>query len=293
MIHEPFDSTYWKSFFSPARFRESTRMVISPPEMLSGSYDIAVLEQFRDLTYAHVPGVKRVPTDLFIWYRGEPQQRAVTKIGGLPYRAADILWPVGPSGIALTFVAQICFLDSLSIVPPLPGDILLIFTEPVRYRERGGTEIIYEFLGEDEEDSYLFFEWVSLTTHPLVSAQDVPQSGLRFMPCYGALHHTWDYPEIDGFAYPEIIDFIPPIGIATKIGGICPKGDNEVYETNGYFCSLSSLDNNISLPFPFLNVPEPITYEEWKRSDRLLVGDVWSINFFLNDDGTIRWRIHV
>lgn len=50
---------------------------------ITGPCDIAALEQLRDLSYAHLPDIKRVPTDIFIWSFGETDQRMVTKIGGL------------------------------------------------------------------------------------------------------------------------------------------------------------------------------------------------------------------
>ncbi len=68
-------------------------------------------------------------------------------------------------------------------------------------------------------DSFLLFEWTSLITLPLVTQQDIPETGLHIMPCYGSIHHSWDYPYVDGFAYPDIAEYIPPVLEATKIGG--------------------------------------------------------------------------
>jgi len=290
MIHERLDIVRWKSFFSIPRLRQAAGGKTPEACILSGPYDIAVLEQLREASYARLPGIERVPADVFVWSRGESDQRAVTKIGGLPYRIAEKLWPVAPSGTVMTFVAQICFADSRDIVPSLPGDNLLIFTEAKNWGDEA--EPLYDFMGESEEDSFLLFEWTSLTTLPLVTRQDIPVTGLQILPCYGSIHRSWDYPQIDGFAYPDIAQHIPPVFEATKIGGICPRQDEEYHGTEGYFCSLSSLDNEIHQPFPFLNVPEAISWEEWQHSNPLRIGDVGLINLFLHPDGSVRWTFH-
>jgi Domain of unknown function (DUF1963) len=134
MIHDRLDIDHWKSVFSLARLREAARQqgkrMEMPGDTVTGPYEIAVLEQLRESSYANLPDIERVPTDVFIWSRGEPPHREVTKVGGLPYREAGKPWPMAPSGTPMNFVAQFCFADSCDIVPnALPGDILLFFAE--------------------------------------------------------------------------------------------------------------------------------------------------------------------
>ncbi|HLG61136.1 MAG TPA: DUF1963 domain-containing protein [Ktedonosporobacter sp.] len=292
MIHERLDLSYWKNVCSLQRLRDASGGKIPALGGMTGPCDIAALEQLRDLTYAHLPAIKRVPTDIFLWSLGETDQRMVTRIGGLPYRAAHAPWPVSPSGVPLTFVAQICFADSRDLVPKLPGDILLIFTEA---RNWGSADKpLYDFMGEDEDDSYLLFEWVMFHDFPLVTHQHVPETGLHITPCYGTIHRTWDYAQVDGFAYRELAESIPPVINATKIGGICPWSDYYwvLYieeEHRDYLCSVRSLDHEHNWPFPFLNVPRETDLHEWYP---LTIGDVGLINLFLQQDGTIRWRFH-
>ena len=97
---------------------------------------------------------------------------------------------------------------------------------------------------------------------------------------------------MDGFAYPDIAEYIPPIIEATKIGGICPRLDYEYDGPGTYLCSLRSLTNEIYRPFPFLNVPVPIDWDEWSHSTPLMIGDAGLINLFRKDDGTLRWTFH-
>ncbi|MBO0791472.1 MAG: DUF1963 domain-containing protein [Ktedonobacteraceae bacterium] len=311
MIHERLNIDYWKQQFSLPRLSENMGVLRPGVRGVSGPLDMAVLEQVRDASYAREPGIERVPTDIFIWSRGEPDQRAMTKVGGLPYRAAEAPWPLAPCGTPLTFVAQICFADSHDIIPALPGDILLLFAEAKNWGS--GENPHYNFLFAeaknwdseedlllevyDEKDSYLWFEWVSLGEFPLVSRELLPETSWQILPCYGTIHRSWDYPHVNGFAYQEITEHIPPVIEATKIGGICPWSEIDwtgysEEETEGYLCSLRSLDNEIRCPFPFLNVPEPINGDEWKHSQPLNIGDGGIINFFLKPDKTLRWRFH-
>lgn len=292
MIHERLDLSYWKNVCSLQRLRDASGEEIQVLSAVTGPCDIAALEQLRDLTYAHLPAIKRVPTDIFLWSLGETDQRMVTRIGGLPYRAAHVPWPVSPSGVPLTFVAQICFADSRDLVPKLPGDILLIFTEAINW----GTieEPLYDFMGNDEDDSYLLFEWVMFHDFPLVTHQHVPETGLHITPCYGTIHRTYDYVQVDEFADPDQEEDVPLVINATKIGGICPWSNYDwvLYteeERRDYLCSVRSLDHEPRWPFPFLNVP---SYDDLPAYDPLKIGDVGLINLFLQQEGTVRWRFH-
>lgn len=291
MIHEPFEIEGWMSTFNLDRLGEEARGLPSSmqPEagLISGPYDIAVLEQQRAEAFAHSLGVTHVPTDVFIWGIGDSIRREVTKIGGLPYREKRKPWPKGASGLPLTFVGQISFVDSYDLTPSLPGDILLIFAET--HEKRPGE---YEELLDDGP----FFEWTTLDVTPVVTQVDIPEIQAEIMPCYGAIYRTWDYPEIDAFAYPWIAEHIPPIVEATKIGGICPwysewLAAGEVLPGT-FLCSLSSVAPEIHKPFPFINKEQPITWEAWQKSHPLMIGDVGILEVFLAVDGTLRWATH-
>jgi len=280
MIHQQLNMAHWKALFPLTRLRQEAGGKTPEACIITGPYDIAVLEQLREATYANLPGVERIPTDLFVWSRGEPEERAVTKIGGLPYRVVGKPWPVTPSGTAMTFVAQISFVDSRDITPSLPGDILLLFAEAQAwdYGEIDATDIS--------------LEWTSLSTLPLITSQDIPETGWDILLCFGAIHRTWDYPSVDGFAYPEVTQHIPPVFEATKIGGACPWLDEEEETEGTFLCTLSSIHPEIYQPYPFLNVPEPISWDEWSQSKPLMIGDVGLMNFFLRGDGSLRWTMH-
>ncbi|HEU5375198.1 MAG TPA: hypothetical protein VFV38_07155 [Ktedonobacteraceae bacterium] len=204
-------------------------------------------------------------------------------------------WPVAPSGVPLTFAAQICFADSHEIIPVLPGDMLLIFTEAINWGSKESP--LYDFMRGNESDSYVLFEWVSFRHRALVTSQQIPETGLHIMPCYSTIHRTWDYPHIDEFAYPDLAENIPGVIEATKIGGICPGSevpwsDYTEDETSEYLCSLVSISHEMYWPYPFLNVPEESDWLDWSSGEPLKIGDVGFMNLFFQQDGTIRWRLH-
>jgi uncharacterized protein DUF1963 len=296
MIHERLDIAHWSSYFSLERLREEARG--QPAHMqpnaciISGPYDIAVLEQLRAEAYVNEPGITRIPTDVFVWSRGEPENRAVTKIGGLPYWPAGKPWPVAPSGRPMAFVAQFCFADSRDIVPPLPGDLLLVFAQ-VEEWQRGKYDIAW---GTDDT---LAFEWASFGDAPLVTMDEVPRTDWHLLSTYGAIYRTWDYPSVDQFAYGEIAEDIPGVWEATKIGGVDPWTDDENLDRlhisgesapGTYICTLGSVMPQIHKPYPLLNHPEPIDYLEWRREGALMIGDVGLVNFYLDGSGKVYWR---
>ena len=294
MLHEQLDITHWKQVFSVARMRAEGQ---KPHDFnITGPRNIAVIEQLREEAFATLPHIERVPTDIFILNRGEPAQRAVTKISGVPYRAAGKPWPMAPSGTPMNFVAQFCFADSHDLFPALPADLLLVFIEGkeirVRHRRPGwNSNVIYEFMWGygDQRDSAVAFEWVSLGNIPLITQEEMPETPWNITPCYGTIYRTWDYPTADGFAYPDIAERIATTLEAMKIGGCYPSPWIAQDHLGIYLCTLNSVFLR-SDTYPFLNEPEPISAEEWRnRYSPLKIGDMGLMNIFLAADGNIRW----
>lgn len=303
MIHERLDIARWKSAYPLHRLRQEGSVL--EVDMISTPDDIALLEQLRDATYGNLPGVDRVPTDIFVWQPGEPEHREVTKIGGLPYRESGKPWPTAPAGVPMNFVAQICFADSRDIVPPLRGDILLMFAAG-EWTFNGKT--YYDLRWYDG----LAFEWGALGDFALMTPNELPKTPWPVMPCYGAIHRTWDYLNVDGSAYRELALDIPSITEATKIGGIGPwiherdycwfGRDGDVPGT--YFCTLSSVSPKVFGPLPapedygLAGLEEPrsgatrLEERETSCSRALMIADVGLLNFFLDSSGNVRWTGH-
>ncbi|HEY7152968.1 MAG TPA: DUF1963 domain-containing protein [Gemmataceae bacterium] len=123
-------------------------------------------------------GLYRLPNDVregseqcdVVWFvDGEPIDRCVTKIGGLPYRPARLAWPTAVDGTPLSFLAQICFAASRDLIGDLPGDVLLVFMPD----EPGGIS------------ADLYFEWFPLGLKHLIGSEMVSDAVSPFAPYYG------------------------------------------------------------------------------------------------------------
>jgi Domain of unknown function (DUF1963) len=305
MIHERLDHlSAGGEPFPETDDEESEIGLLSRPE------EVAMLERLRARAYARLPNLTRVPTDVCVWRAGEPARREVTKIAGLPFRRAGLPWPVAPSGEPLTFVAQFCFADSRDLVPPLPGDVLLIFAagEPsprpdIRFQLKWG--------------SGLSFEWTALGDFPLVDAADIPLTPWPVLPCHSALHRMWDYQGVP----PEIAVDVPAVIEGTKIGGLCPwLGEADYVRLDqdagtpgppgAYLCTLASVASDVyaslaGLSPTMLAAPtssDPEAVRAWRqaqladyhlrRSRVLMIADVGLLNCFLDDSGRTCWTAH-
>ncbi|REJ81244.1 MAG: DUF1963 domain-containing protein [Planctomycetota bacterium] len=222
-----------------------------------------------------------VPTDVFVMSKGEPKDRHVTKIGGLPYRDAEIDWPHTPSGRSMALLAQFNFTDSIDIVGDLPGDLLLIF-------------------GDDADGIVepLRCEWQNVGIDNLV--RDLPGDCMRIAPCFGSRCRTESFPDAIHLdqrrKYPQYSGkdvwqpFLLPEYQATQIGRAPFFAQTHRDEAPALpLCTVSTVYPSPHRPFPWVNVEEPICPPgKWPRHEDLLeIGDGGSIYVFIQDDGTL------
>src|SRR5262249_19088597 len=119
-------------------------------------------------------------TDAFLFVRGEPAIPFVTKVGGVPYRAAEVPWPAGEDGRPMTFLAQFCFSGSTDLVGELPGDVLLVFA-------RDDQAYFSSIFGDDDG---LRFEWYPLGLQDFCAPSQVPDTPWKLLPCTGVAQRT-------------------------------------------------------------------------------------------------------
>jgi len=269
------------------------------------------------------------PTDVFVFAKGEPRDRGVTKVGGLPFWPREKDWPFGKSGKPMDFVAQFCFADSTDLFDALPGDLLLIFADGVYLKD-----------WDEGDTGALRFEWFKRSHINLIEAADIPKTRWEIIPVYGEIHRTIDYliGSIWEREWWSILlrkskspsDFISGLGArsalekayhqswcvamieGTKIRGI-PRWIQTAEGIPGRFlCALGSIlpayqtseDHIVHRPYPFTNVPGPFvrgrvsgrrvfhTADLEIQTDHLLMwGDVGSLYLFLDDKGSIHWTI--
>lgn len=220
--------------------------------------------EVENVRQAVLHGQDGIPADVFVMALGEPADRGVSKIGGLPFRPKSAPWPTGPDG-PLTFLCQFRFVESRDILPFPVGDLLLIF---------------YNRYFENPDDIYC--EWRSLNETELVD--DLPEEPWKRVVCHGFRHRSHDRvgdheadigrlatllgePEFDRFS-----KFRRWRGF--KIGGLhwmlehpLPYRQLPDLSSTDLVCGISSFAPASDGPFPWINQSTPIGMNERHRDD--------------------------
>lgn len=258
--------------FDDEEFERRVQLIGPGGDRLTSPGTLAIVEQLRREAL-DLKKWKTVPTDVFVFAKGEPSRREVTKVGGLPYWPAGKPWPLRRNGQPMSFVGQFNFTDSLDLVGPLPGDVLLLF------------------LADEGVCPPIHLEWAKVIEQPLISPAEVPKTAFEFLPCYGAIHRSVDYPEVEaddeleGKVYQH---WNVTVWEGTKIGGI-PRGIQEEDGCRGKFlCALGSIEPSSGKAWPFLNVAEPFDYRSEEAEKLLMWGDAGSLFIHVGSDGMAR-----
>jgi Domain of unknown function (DUF1963) len=205
--------------------------------------DICSIEWLRGGVVDQYYWGRPVPVDVFVMSKREPENRYATKIGRLPYRPRNLLWPCAASGRPLALIAQFNFTNSVDIVRKLPGDLLLIS-------------------GDDSdgpiEPSHL--ERQRLGVKELIQFADMPSDYMRIAPCFGNRCRMMSYPDAvraTDSKYPQCDgrDVWSPYWIpqlqATQIGRapyFIQEGDNSL--PGQPLCTIASVQPGAHEPYP-------------------------------------------
>ena len=228
---------------------------------------MAVVEQLRQELFAG-KRLETAPTAVFVFANGEPPDRRMTKLGGLPFRSADKAWPCDNRGRPLVFVGQLNFIDIPAADPPLPADILLVFAD----------------LDDPLDVHNLRFEWGGMDlTGPL--AHQAPGHALDAV--FGVMHKTWDVVALDEISVEQIEKYRRYWLLleleGTKIAG-CPswiQGDESPDDDSLFIGSLGSISRAPNQRWPWVNTERPVG--EWDGEKRLLMwGDMGCLYLFWN-----------
>lgn len=232
-----------------------------------------------------------------MWAKGEPSNRACTKIGGIPYWPEDRPWPTSNRGETMRFLAQYDFSNSRKLFDQLPGDILCIF-------------VTESFLDMADWKNGLQTHWVSRSAQRVALLQSVPPEGNSFVftNVYGYSHFTLDYgyENVDDIAnellaFSDEFESYPLDEAATsllntwtvKIGGVPlmrytdPRQQRTVLPGR-FLCQLCTVYPPDEMPYPWINHEQPLTLMESIRPEtRLDISDGFTLCFSLTDDGVV------
>lgn len=295
MIHEQFDLARWINEFPLDGSLQELDRVNAPewcyrsPGNIDGPGPLALTEQMRERAGMRQFGAGVLtPVDYLIPCIGEPSNRAVSKIGGLPYRR-KANWPRGSDGKPLSFIAQICFADSLDILPStlrrgLRGDVLLIFQE--------GDWIL------DEDPRWLRFEWANLgiPDSELIQEEALPEQLVRWRSVYFQVHRSVELRAWESAfrwrAHKDVI--VDGSSRCSKIGGV-PVWQQSELCSGTFFAALHSINpyggrdsSDPAARHPFPNLARPFW---WHASNEgfFMLGDVGTLYLVMEDDGSIAW----
>ena len=97
---------------------------------VTSANDLVLWEQLRHWYGIEDPNA--IPCDVFVWGKGDPPNRRMTRVGGIPFLPKRVPWP-NVKNMSTQFLCQFDFRDSKDLVGQtvardLPGDLLLVFT---------------------------------------------------------------------------------------------------------------------------------------------------------------------
>ena len=271
-LHPEFDLEEAKRIYAANEFDADLQ-----GEMVTSPHDLFSVEVLRDrLALRMGPAV---PTDAFVFGRGEAPRRDGTKVGGLPYWPADRPWLKNGEGLPYRFLAQFNFADSHDLLAKLPGQVLLLLVEQ-------GDEWLYE-------PDRIHFEWLPLGLAPITSFESswIVNQGSAF---YGAIHRSADYPEASEKAEKCGIrsHHDLPIINGTKIGGLPHRISSFDFEGE-FLCQLSSIQAAPYAPYPWVNDPAPLDLTFGDRgihgeANDFVFLDMGNIYVFQDKEGTLK-----
>lgn len=260
---------------------------------------VVALERARAIIQPLPDECQARPADLFIFNQGEPVDRSVTKVGGLPCRPASWPWPTNPKYGPLTFLGQFNFADSRDLVPAIPADLLLVYSAaipPVMEDERN-----------PEPQPWLYTEWYDQTRgDPLIELSQVPPNSHNIPVFWGTRYRAIDCLETEQ-ACSAIMEELRLHGYwgdtgrgaaqcslllnGWKVGGhsrLRATGGSEARGT--LLCTATSFMTDEDLPYPWLNHPAPVS-KEVMYANAILWWDGFSLELYLTEDGSIDWWI--
>jgi hypothetical protein len=294
MHHEKLNLELWKSRFPLADFERqegprqfnSTRpgdpldLWKASGEIISSPAHIAVTEQVRARAAGLTKLGRAVPVDIFVWAAGPPPHSYLTKIGGVPHRERGKPWPTSQDGRHLTFVFQICFLDSRDIVSKaLPGDVLLVFFKDAD-----------SYLSED-----IYIEWSPQVLNEPMSQEHCPPAAFRIPELMGILHRTVEYPDAE-HAFQKLGHYqhwLFATTQSTKIGRETWFIQNDPRRASEeLLCTFNSLQPTKRWPLTNLESLAAPANGSVQKGDfnSLMFGDVGCLYFLIDRHGKVRWE---
>lgn len=242
----------------------------------NGPMQLALREQMAERLGPRLVERPAVLSDVFLFYLGEATHRDSTKIGGLPYRPADVPWPIDPvDGKPYTFLGQLRVRESRDLIGiEPPGDVLLVFLKGL--------------WPEIEHDAPPILEWYRLGVRNLVEADAIPEPGFKCFTGGGVRYRIREYPDAYDL-FREFGDraFFGAVWAGWKIGGEPRWFEPPQVDLTGleFLGTMSSILPETTLSFPFLNMEHPVDWPYPPGMEALGIQGMESLHFFTDQAG--------
>ncbi len=317
MVHERFDLAHWQDIFTNDYAADCCRWH-SPGEGITGPADICSLEYHRSRIREACDLGRPAPADVFVFALGEPEERSVTKFGGIPYRPAAIPWP--REGISDSQCGTI-LVDADDLEKRLTQEdwewmrkngvtVQECIDESfprLRFLAQFNFADSHDLVGALPGDVLLLFgfydhpfiqyyEWYPLGVTDLIDPADVPTTGYvdadaEFVTCYGQIYRTCDYPEAERLIpdfHDRLRDCFGNQAIfrlkAHRIGGTPYLIQREPRLSGRLIAVLDGVRAKPDRPWPWLNV-EKLPPQPSSRRQRLAYSR--SLKTFIDCDASI------
>lgn len=247
-------------------------------ELITSPWDLYSVETLRDRL--HLRMGEAVPTDVFVFGKGEPDKPSSTKFGGRPFWPVDLEWPMTQNDTPCHFLAQFNFSDSTEIVgKELSEKVLLILTDSKDDWLWGNGEMSFHWISED------------ITPNTELNAPSTIGSA---GPFYGAIYRSADYPDAEDAAFKTELSsaYNLPILNGTKIGGLPHFIQHNVESNERFLCQLGSVQAAPDVPYPWVNRKEALELKFdntgiYGDENSAIFGDMGSIYLFIDPQGNI------
>lgn len=281
-------------------------------EKITSPFHLCQNEHLRQLLKDQIEWGEPIELDVFVMAQGEPPDRHVMKIGGMPYWPVGRPWPQNESEEPLVFLAQFYFGDSKDICGKLPGDVLLIFADCYENKLEGLDEIDPAELGltsleeldtKEIDFESLKFEWMPADIQRLISSDELPEQRFKITACYGYKCRTLSFPKAtvdtallsphgnlkaaDGLSVQDWERILRYEG--TQIAATHTIFQNELDIPGRPLCTLASVKPVESECYPWVNQTQ--STESSYRESYLMIQDMGSIFIAIDDSGKLHFEM--
>lgn len=202
-------------------------------------------------------------TDAFEFALGEPSRGDVTKIGGTPWREVGSPWPVTSQGRPMHFLFQVRLAEVRDLIGETPGDLCFFFVDGPKFEE-------------------YYVAWGPLHVTTPTTEQEMPPSEWKHVRCYGVRRRATHYPSWKGRA--------AYASAAMQVGNPFPGFGPEDAR---WIIALPPVEAMPSIPFPWVNVPEPWTDAMCEDpANRLSSWEFRSLVVYFSEDGLLDVGFH-